>query len=173
MVLDCCTNERAFRRDLALTAERLCKLSRAYAGAFDDLFGKTYAAAHRLETGRLRNAAAFFAHLVASAAVSWDVLEYVRITEADTTSSSRIFLKVFFQDLASLLGASGLREKLWAPELAEQLAGVFPREKARDVRFAVNFFTAIGLGSLRFFIAFLVIFCYFLFSYIAFNCENI
>jgi hypothetical protein len=51
----------------------------------------------RLETNKLRNVAKLFAHLMAQDAVSWGVLGCVRLTEDDTTSSSRIFLKYLFQ----------------------------------------------------------------------------
>ena len=32
--------------------------------------------------------------------------------------------------------------------IAPYLEGVFPRDNPRDTRFAINFFTAIGLGGL-------------------------
>jgi len=41
--------------------------------------------------------AKFFAHLLATDAVSWEVLAAIRLTEDDTTSSSRIFIKILFQ----------------------------------------------------------------------------
>ncbi len=46
---------------------------------------------------QLRNVAKFFAHLLATDAVSWEVLAAIRLTEDDTTSSSRIFIKILFQ----------------------------------------------------------------------------
>ena len=52
---------------------------------------------HRLETNKLRNVARFFAHLLATDSISWQVLDSIRITEDDTTSSSRIFIKILFQ----------------------------------------------------------------------------
>lgn len=41
--------------------------------------------------------AALFAHLLATDALPWSVLNCVRLTEEDTTSSSRIFIKYLFQ----------------------------------------------------------------------------
>lgn len=52
---------------------------------------------HRLETNKLRNVAKFFAHLLGTDALPWHVLAYIRLTEEDTTSSSRIFIKILFQ----------------------------------------------------------------------------
>lgn len=56
-----------------------------------------YSSIHRLETNRLRNVAKFFSFLLHSDALDWGVLEYIKLTELDTTSSSRIFLKILFQ----------------------------------------------------------------------------
>jgi hypothetical protein len=50
---------------------------------------------------QLRNVAKFFAHLLATDAVSWEVLAAIRLTEDDTTSSSRIFIKILFQARAA------------------------------------------------------------------------
>lgn len=52
---------------------------------------------HRLETNKLRNVAKFFAHLLGTDALPWHCLAYIRLTEEDTTSSSRIFIKILFQ----------------------------------------------------------------------------
>ena len=52
---------------------------------------------HRLETSKLRNVAKFFAYLLSTDALPWHVLSYIRLTEEDTTSSSRIFIKILFQ----------------------------------------------------------------------------
>jgi len=64
---------------------------------FEDCFAKQYAIIHRLETNKLRNVAKLFAHLLANDAISWGVLQCIRLTEDDTTSSSRIFIKYLFQ----------------------------------------------------------------------------
>jgi hypothetical protein len=45
--------------------------------------------------------AKFFAHLLGTFALPWHVLSYIRLTEEDTTSSSRIFIKILFQVLES------------------------------------------------------------------------
>ena len=41
--------------------------------------------------------AKFFSHQLATDAISWEVLAAIRLTEDDTTSSSRIFIKILFQ----------------------------------------------------------------------------
>ena len=41
--------------------------------------------------------AKFFGALLEQDAISWQVLESIRLTQDDTTSSSRIFIKILFQ----------------------------------------------------------------------------
>ena len=107
-----------------------------------------YALIHRLETNKLRNVARLYGHLFATDALSWATLACVRLTEDDTTSSSRIFVKVLFQDLAEAMGLASLLARVTDPSLAGPLAGLFPDDSARNLRFAINFFTSCGLGAL-------------------------
>jgi hypothetical protein len=75
---------------------------------FADCFARQYSLVHRLETNKLRNLAKFFAHLVATDALPWAVLSVLRLTEQDTTSASRIFIKYLFQ-VGRLAGAACVR----------------------------------------------------------------
>ncbi len=84
-------------RYYGLLAQRFCYINRSYQEIFEDCFVKQYQLIHRLETNKLRNVAKLFSHLLSTDAISWAVLQAVRITEDDTTSSSRIFIKVLFQ----------------------------------------------------------------------------
>ena len=72
-------------------------LHQKWQALFEDCFHKQYALIHRLETNKLRNVAKLFAHLLHTDAISWAVLSDIRLTEDDTTSSSRIFIKILFQ----------------------------------------------------------------------------
>ena len=84
-------------RYYGLLAQRFSQLHTKWQELFEDCFGKQYGLIHRLETNKLRNVAKFFAHLLATDAISWGVLQAIRLTEEDTTSSSRIFIKILFQ----------------------------------------------------------------------------
>ena len=46
------------------------------------------------------------------------------------------------------MGLENLNKKLQDPELQESFNGIFPKDHPKDVRFAINFFTLIGLGGL-------------------------
>lgn len=69
----------------------------AYQECFEECFRRQYSLIHRLETNKLRNVAKFFASLLEQDALSWQVMESIRLTQDDTTSSSRIFIKILFQ----------------------------------------------------------------------------
>lgn len=84
-------------RYYGLLAQRYCGHHQSWQALYEDCFRKQYAFVHRLETNKLRNVAKFFAHLLATDSISWAVLDTIRITEDDTTSSSRIFIKILFQ----------------------------------------------------------------------------
>lgn len=103
---------------------------------------------HRLEVNKLRNAAKFFGHLLHTSAIEWSCLQSIRLTEEDTTASSRIFIKILFQDLAENLGIDKLSKKLKEETLHPYLEGVFPKDSVENARFSINFFTSIGLGAI-------------------------
>jgi len=65
-----------------------------------------------LDTNKLRNAAKFFAHLLFTDAISWEVLSVIHLNEEETTSSSRIFIKILFQELAEYMGLTKLNERV-------------------------------------------------------------
>lgn len=56
--------------------------------------------------------AKLFAWLLSTDAISWGVLACIRLTEDDTTSSSRIFIKYLFQELSEIMGLVKLNERL-------------------------------------------------------------
>lgn len=66
-------------------------------------------------------------HLLTTDAISWSVLSCIRLTEEDTTSSSRIFIKILFQDLSENLGLMSLNQRLQEPTLQMFFGGIFPK----------------------------------------------
>lgn len=97
MIFECCTQERTYLRFYGLLAQRFCQLNPdVYGPLFHALFQRQYATVHRLEVNKLRNAGKFFGHLLASDAMDWSCLASIKLTEEDTTASSRIFVKIVF-----------------------------------------------------------------------------
>lgn len=148
MLIDCCAMDRMFNRFFPLQAERLCRLKPVYQERFQDSFQEQFVTVHRLETNKLRNIGKLFAHLLYTDAISWSIMSQIRITEETTTSSSRIFVKVIFQELSDQWGIRKLDLRLKEPELQEHFAGLFPKDHPKNMRFAINYYTAIGLGIL-------------------------
>lgn len=97
MFIECCSQEKTFMRYYGLLGQRFCMLSALYQDAFETAFGTQYATIHRLETNKLRNVAKFFAHLLHTDALPWTVFEYLHLNEDETTSASRIFIKILMQ----------------------------------------------------------------------------
>ncbi|KAJ2873883.1 pre-mRNA-splicing factor cwc22, partial [Coemansia asiatica] len=150
MVIECCSQERTYKVFYGLIGERLCKLNRTWANGFTLAFGSCYENIHRYETNHLRNIAHFFAHLLSSNALHWSVLQVVVLTEETTTSSSRIFLKILLQDLSEELGLQKLNERLKSDDLgvSEAVRGMFPNSNPKAIRFAINYYTSIGMGAI-------------------------
>ena len=119
MIVDCCGQNRTYEKFFGLTATRLCMLKREYMELFELIFVEQYETIHRLETNKLRNVGKvrfyselclflsifkFFSQLLYADAIPWSVLSAIVITEDTTTSSSRIFIKILFQELSQYMG---------------------------------------------------------------------
>ncbi|KAH9608673.1 hypothetical protein KSS87_021890 [Heliosperma pusillum] len=148
MLLECCSQERTYLRYYGLLGQRFCMINKVHQENFEKCFVQQYSMIHRLETNKLRNVAKFFAHLLGTDALPWHVLSYIRLTEEDTTSSSRIFIKILFQELSEHLGIRLLNDRLNDPSMNDTFESIFPKDNPRNTRFAINFFTSIGLGGL-------------------------
>ncbi|KAB5577368.1 hypothetical protein PHYPO_G00209070 [Pangasianodon hypophthalmus] len=148
MILDCCAQQRTYEKFFGLLAGRFCLLKKEYMESFEAIFQEQYDTIHRLETNKLRNVARMFAHLLYTDSIPWSVLECMRMSEETTTSSSRIFVKILFQELCAYMGLPKLNERLKDTTLQPFFEGLFPRDNPRNTRFAINFFTSIGLGGL-------------------------
>eukprot|EP00794_Sanderia_malayensis_P017424 gene17424-19168_t len=130
------------------TSDRFCLLKKEFMSEYIKIFREQYETIHRYDTNKLRNVAKFFSHLLYTDAIPWTVMECIKLNEDDTTSSSRIFIKVMFQTLAEYLGIPKINQRVADPVLSPFFEGLFPRDNPRNTRFAINFFTAIGLGGL-------------------------
>ncbi|CAK9785014.1 MIF4G-domain-containing protein [Cutaneotrichosporon oleaginosum] len=147
MIVECCSQERSYSNFYGLIGERFCKLNRLWTDLFQEAFTKYYDTIHRYETNKLRNIGRFFGHLLASDGISWAVLHTVHMNEEETTSSSRIFVKIVFMEIKEELGMKKLVERLKIPDLQPAFAGIFPTDNPKNTRFAINYWTMIGLGA--------------------------
>ena len=150
MLIECCSQERTFLRYYGLISSRFCLLDDRWRDAFMDAFAQQYNTIHRLETNKLRNVAKLFAHLLHTDAMPWSVMNVIHLNEDETTSSSRIFVKILIQEMAEAMGINKLKSRFDTtdPEHIEWYKGMFPKDNMRSTRYAINFFTSIGLGPL-------------------------
>ena len=148
MVVECCSQERTYSKFYGLIGERFAKINRLWTDLFEQSFAKYYDTIHRYETNRLRNIARFFGHLISSDAIGWHALSIIHLNEEETTSSSRIFIKILFQDLAEAMGMAKLQARLKDDMLRPSFEGLFPHDNPRNTRFSINYFTSIGMGAI-------------------------
>jgi pre-mRNA-splicing factor CWC22 len=150
MLIECCSQERTFLRYYGLIASRFCLMADRWRETFMESFREQYTTIHRLETNKLRNVAKLFAHVLHTDAIPWSVLEIIHLNEDETTSSSRIFIKIVIQEMAEAMGIAKLKARLESVDGEGQVwyAGMFPKDNVRNTRYAINFFTSIGLGPL-------------------------
>ena len=148
MIIECCSQEKTYSKFYGLIGERFARINRLWTDQFEQSFTKYYDTIHRYETNRLRNIARFFGHLLSSDAIGWHVLSVVHLNEEETTSSSRIFIKILFEDLTEAMGLKKLQDRLKDGVLRPYFEGLFPRDNPRNIRFSINYFTSIKMGSL-------------------------
>jgi hypothetical protein len=86
--------------------------------------------------------------MIATDAISWIVLECVKINEEDTTSSSRIFIKIMMQEMMESMGLKALAERFKDEQVKHATKDMFPMDNPKNTRFSINYFTSIGLGIL-------------------------
>lgn len=148
MIVECCSQATTYQKFFGLIGERFAKINRLWNELFEQQFANTYDTIHRYETNRLRNVARFFGHMFGSDAIGWHCMSTIVMTEDATTSSSRIFVKILFQEIVEELGLPKLAERMKEPVLQPSLEGIFPHDEPRNIRFSINYFTSIGMGVL-------------------------
>lgn len=148
MIIETCAQEKVYLKFMGLLAERFARLNRMWTELFEEAFVKYYSTIHRYETNKLRNIARFFGHLLSVDAIGWHVLSTIHLNEEETTSASRIFIKILFEDLLENMGQAKLRTRMSEDMLQPSLQGIFPHDNARNIRFSINYFTSIKMGFL-------------------------
>lgn len=147
MIIECCMQEKAYLRFYGLLCQKIIELDEAYKQYFSNAFAEKYTKVHLLDTKKLSNTANLLAHLLSMDIIDWKIFQDIMITETD--SSSRIYLKHIFLQLAEIMGIDVLKKKLQDPDYQEAFKGIFPKDDThKNLKFAIDFFTAIGLTDL-------------------------
>ncbi|KAK4224143.1 putative pre-mRNA-splicing factor cwc-22 [Podospora fimiseda] len=148
MIVESCAQEKVYLKFMGLLGERFARLNRMWMDLFEEAFVKYYNTIHQYETNKLRNIARFWGHQLANDAIGWHVLSIIHLNEEETTSASRIFIKILFEDLQENMGTAKLKARLAEETLKPSLEGIFPHDNPRNIRFSINYFTSIKMGFL-------------------------
>ncbi|KAG6287057.1 pre-mRNA-splicing factor cwc22 [Claviceps aff. purpurea] len=148
MIVECCSQEKTYTKFFGLIGERFAKINRLWCDLFEQAFVKYYDTIHRYENNKLRNIAQLFGHMLGVDSIGWHCLSVIHLNEDETTSSSRIFIKILFQSIVEEIGIPKLKARMADDMLRPNVEGIFPKDNARNIRFSINYFTSIGLGAL-------------------------
>lgn len=155
MIIKCCSQEKSYSKFFGIIGEKLCSRDGQWHNKFVDLFKAYYLEIDKFETNSLRNIGKFFGHLFASDVIALEqAWNEIKITEEDTNPPRRILLKFIFQEMVEEMGIKEMQRRLiFDLHVKRHINGVFPVvgvswKDADDIRFSINFFTAIGLGVL-------------------------
>ncbi|GMF24876.1 unnamed protein product [[Candida] boidinii] len=148
MIVKCCAQEKTYSKFFGLIAEKLCSFNKKWYNSFEINFKNYYTNCHRFENNLLRNIGLFWGHLFASDKLGWECMEIIKLNQIESNSSNRILLKFIFQKLREELGLNLLKERLEEEYIKPFISGMFPIKGSENLRFSINFFTAIGLGIL-------------------------
>ncbi|KAM7183718.1 Pre-mRNA-splicing factor [Rhypophila sp. PSN 637] len=148
MIVETCATEKVYLKFHGLLGECFARLNRMWTELFEASFVQYYETIHRYPTAKLRNIARFFGHLLSSQSIGWHVLSTIHLNEEETTSASRIFIKILFEDLQENMGIAKLKARLADDMLRPSLEGLFPHDNPKHIRFAINYFTSIKMGYL-------------------------
>lgn len=140
--------EATYSKFYGTLAERLCSSHKSWKPAFERVFRSNYDDSEELEPAQLRTLGKFWGHILASDYVGLEVFENVHMSEDGTTAPGRILLKFIFQEMVACLGISELENRFREEYIQPFLVNLFPQEDPDNIRYSINYFTAIGLGVL-------------------------
>jgi len=66
------------------------------------------------------------------------------MNEDDTTSLSRIFVKIMIQEVTESTGLPTLKERFAEPEIKVLCTGMFPLDNPKNMRFSTNYFARLS-----------------------------
>ncbi|QLL30222.1 hypothetical protein HG536_0A00390 [Torulaspora globosa] len=140
--------EATYSKFYGTLAERLCSSHKSWKPAFELVFKSNYQNSEEFEPAQLRTLGKLWGHILASDYVGLEVFENVHMSEDGTTAPGRIFLKFIFQEMVASLGIDELANRFKEEYIQPFLVNLFPKEDTDNIRYSINYFTAIGLGVL-------------------------
>ncbi|KAH0787173.1 pre-mRNA-splicing factor CWC22 [Histomonas meleagridis] len=152
IIVNTCINyvgmEKTFNRNLGTMIHYLCSVSDNNVSIVEKGFYTSYTQCHTYSMHRITNLANLYAYLLSQDAISWKVLSIVRLTEDETNSAQRVFIRFLMEELAKNLSYAGLLKKLNNDNVAQWTSGIFLTDTLEHAEFVVMFFTQIKLEFL-------------------------
>lgn len=154
MLIKCCAQDKTYSKYFGVIGEKICRMGPKWQATFSRQFCEKYDTVFQFEGAQLRNIGKFFGHLLAADILALpDTLGHIVLTESETTSAGRVFIKFIFQEMVEEVGIAEVQQIIDDPVVRPHLRGVFPltdvtSADADHIMFSINYFTAIGLGVL-------------------------
>ncbi|KAK5779057.1 U2-type spliceosomal complex subunit CWC22 PWA37_003903 [Arxiozyma heterogenica] len=140
--------EATYSKFYGIIAERLLNSHKAWKPAFYRIFKENFQQLDTFQPEQLRIIGKFWGHLFATDYIGFELFEIVKINSIESTAPSRIFIKFVFQELVADLAIDELKERLNEDYIQPFITGMFPNDDMDNIRYSINYFTAIGLGIL-------------------------
>lgn len=145
IIIRSCTEEKTYSKYYGNISEILILRFDKFKIQFMKQFETKYKEIHLFELNGIRNFGKLFGYLIATNKLSIDILKVISLTEEDTNSSSRILIKFLLKEMIEELSLNDF--KVLMIDNMHNLPGMFPIGGHKDdIIFAINYFTAIGLG---------------------------
>jgi pre-mRNA-splicing factor CWC22 len=148
MCVDYTGMEKTYNRDLGVLVELLCRAKPNFVEMVESSFVKNYGECFKFTVHRITNLASLYAYLLSRDVIGWHAMCVITLTEADTTSAQRVFIRVLVEELAHNLSFDGLVRKFQEPGVAEHVADLFPVDSLENAQFASAYFHEIQLHCL-------------------------
>lgn len=154
MLVKCCAQDKTYSKYFGVIGEKICRMGPKWQATFSRQFCEKYDAIFQFEGAQLRNIGKFFGHLLAADILALpDTLGHIMLSENETTSAGRVFIKFIFQEMVEEVGIAEVQQIIDDPVVKPHLRGLFPltdvtSADADHIMFSINYFTAIGLGVL-------------------------
>jgi hypothetical protein len=148
MCVDFTGMEKTYNRDLGVLLELLCRAQPVFVEMIETTFVKNYSDCFKFTAHRITNLGSLYAYLFSKDIIDWRILCVIRLTEADTNSAQRVFLRILMEELAQNLSFEGIVRKFAEPEVSESIKELFPTDSLENAEFASAYFHEIQLGFL-------------------------
>jgi pre-mRNA-splicing factor CWC22 len=145
MCVDYTGMEKTYNRDMGMLVELLCRAQPRFVEMVESSFVKNYGECFKFTVHRITNLASLYAHLLSRDVIGWHVMCVIRLTETDTISAQRVFIRILVEELAQNLSLHGVARKFQEPEVAEHLVDLFPVDSLENAQFASAYFHEIQL----------------------------